>query len=269
MRRCLLPGLAALAATLTCHHALADNAEWCTLHRNESLQTRGMCADKAWCAAHWNDDRISRIACDPFKSNANLKAPALDLDLTNLADTPLLNAAEMLSECWERGLSGYRSKSHSACQIVPVLQGERPDRDNDLRLLPPGMNEARLALRADFVFGWLPVMHVRIGLLSPDSGTIWVNTARSSGPRQTRTARLTRAEIGKIIGALDRSQFWQLPEEGGHQPVPDGEGASIEVSISGHKHHVLDAVDPAPGAVDLSILARATTTIIFARWKDI
>lgn len=256
------------AVMCTAFGAIADessvvadsNRAWCVRHGNDDSYSRAKCGGRAWCSIHWNDDRVTRIVCDPFRSFANLKASALSVTLGSLNTSRYLSEAEKRSPC------------DGSClfAIVPQFAGKKPThRPADPNLLPNGMINAKLAMRADISMGMLPTMVVKIGVQSADSGAISVNTARIGGPRYTVIARLNGAEIAQIVAALNKSRFWQLPENISHQGVLDGEMAGIQVSIPERQHHATDFVDSSPEAVDLAILAKAITTIVFARWKDI
>lgn len=251
------------ALTCTAFAAVADEARalaarnraFCTQHRNDDNGTRAMCADRPWCDTHWNDDRVSRIACDLFRTKADLRLAAPSVTLASLRNSRNLSESEKRSQCL------------GSCLSV-IVQGDKPPKAEP-DLLPDGMVDAKLAMRADLYFGTLPKLVVKIGIGSEGGGIISVNTARQGGPRHTLTAHLTEAEADHILAALGKSRFWQLPKEPRHQGAADGELASIEVSIPGRQHHVFDFVGPSPDAVDLSVLARSITTIVFARWKGI
>jgi hypothetical protein len=49
-----------------------EHKAWCDASLIENKdQAFDYCANRDWCAAHGNDDRITRIYCDPFRSRAD------------------------------------------------------------------------------------------------------------------------------------------------------------------------------------------------------
>jgi hypothetical protein len=236
--------------------ALADGytPEWCAANRNQNDIASASCADATWCKAHGTDDRISRIACDPFRSKADAGGLMPHITRTTLDTGPKLTRDETVSPCF----------ADAGCSIETERPGDRKHADADGTMLPPGVAVARLALRGDIEFGYAGVMHVRVALMNAHEGVLWIN-GKPYGSRQTR---LNPTEISTLVDAINRAQFWRLPARGGHMGVADGKMASIEISVPGRRHHVADAVGPR-GAVDLSVLVNASTPIVFAHWKGI
>jgi hypothetical protein len=253
------PVAAALVTVAVCAAVPAFAQEltpqWCAENRDQNITTRSLCADASWCKTHWNDDRISRIACDPFRSKADVGLPMPQMSRAALDMGRMLSREETISLCF----------AGAGCDINPPhLLGTKPVVDEDETMLPPGVTAARLALRGDIEFGTAGVMHVRIALVNGREGVLWIN-GEDYGYRQTR---LSPAEISTLMDALNRSQFWRLPVQGGHMGAADGMMASIEISVPGRQHHVTDMVGQR-GAMDLSVLANAITPIVFAHWKGI
>jgi hypothetical protein len=246
-----------MAAAFAAAPAFADgySPEWCAANRDTDQTSRMMCADVPWCAAHWNDDRLTRMYCDPFRSKADNTLPMPHMTRATLDAGPKLTREETVSMCFAGAGCGLNP---------PHLLGTKPVVDNDETMLPPGVTAARLALRGDIEFGTAGIMHVRIALMNGREGVLWINGA-AYGSRQTR---LSPAEIGTLVEAINRAQFWRLPARGGHMGPADGMLASIEISVPGRQHHVTDAVNPR-GGVDLSALAGAIIPIVFAHWKGI
>jgi hypothetical protein len=237
----------------------AQNRAWCAIHRNDDSGSRANCADRAWCDTHWNDDRISRLACDQFRSLADPRLPAPSVTAANLNATRNLSGIEKRANCPD--LQNVKDLLKDGCNAA--WEASPAESWLDASLLPPGVKDVKLALRASIIMGPFPPMVVTIGLESGQSGVISVS---AGVPRRVRTARLNTAEVGRLIAALNQSHFWQLPEQGRHQGAADGMMANIEVSTAGMRRHVTDWVG---GSVDLSVLARSITTIVFAHWQDI
>lgn len=255
-----MKGMAAglvMAAACAAVPAMADgySPQWCAQNRNQDVATRDLCADVPWCSAHWNDDRHTRIACDPFRSKADATLPMPRMTRATLDMGPKLSREETVSMCFAGAGCGFAR---------PPREGERAAPDSDETMLPPGVSGARLALRGDIEFGTAGIMHVRIALRNGREGVLWI-AGKAYDARQTR---LSPAEIGSLVDAINRSQFWRLPEKGGHTGPADGMMASVEISVPGRQHHVTDFVGW-HDAVDLSVLVNAITPIVFAHWKGI
>src|SRR5579871_619611 len=87
----LLTGASAIGASVpTC--AMADiiyfreHSAWCAEHRYDSNTSGGLCENREWCDGHWNDDRISRLACDPVRSHADTSLPRITVSTSSLTD---------------------------------------------------------------------------------------------------------------------------------------------------------------------------------------
>lgn len=234
-----------------CAEARAKNTDW-----------RFTCADRPWCAVHKNDDRKSRIACDPYISEANPRLPSITVTRGWLDASRDLTEAEVRTECEPPDTS----KKDKVC----ALSDMRHSADvMDGRLLPKEMKTARLGLRADIAVYVFPVTVVRLGIAA--GGVGWIETTwnlNGNGPRETHSARLNPAEIDQLLAALNRSDFWRLPHQGRHMGVTDGEVAALEVSVPGWKDEAMDTIGDSD-AVDLSVLANAISAIIRAHWRNV
>ena len=221
---------------------------------------------RKWCDAHWNDDRTTRIECDPTRSKANLKLPHPTVSIASLRAGPDLTPAEARAECLG---SNTKLLGEFGCALMRWQGKGGKATDLDDNLLPPGVKTAKLALRAHIAIYLFKMTVVKVGIDGGQRGEMavsWnvpsvVGRELRSGRRKSETIHLTNAEIEQIVTALNASLFWQLPDEPRHEGAADGELASVEVSIPGWRHHVLDPIGDSE-AVDLSILVNALSTVI-------
>lgn len=211
------------------------DAAYCASHTDtKETSWRIYCATRAWCADHWNEDRITRITCDPMRTRADVKQPRLTI-------------------------------SPAALEAVRDLtEAERGD-----GLLPPNMKTAKLGLHAEISVYTFPRTVVRLGIASADAGTIWVSwNDNGTGPRVTSSVPLNASEIAALLAALNASDFWRMPHEPRHMGALDGELATVVVGIRGRQNQVMDFIGD-DEAVDLSILVNAVSTIIRHHWKNV
>lgn len=216
---------------------------------------RSTCGSRAFCDAHRNDDRISRIVCDPYVSMANRKLPFVTINRA------WLNAARDLTE----------QETFNPCGPIfaPVVNGKTEYKTDPGTTLPAQMKTARLALCAAIDIGMFPTTIVKVGIGPGGTGVMEVFWNRDdASPRQNRSVRLNAAEVTQLLVALNRSDFWRLPTLGGHNGVADGEVARVEVIVAGRRNIVLDAIGGAD-TVDVSILVNALSEIIAKHWKNV
>ena len=226
---------------------------------------RSQCVTRAWCSQHWNDDRITRITCDPMRSRADRRLPAPHISASSLASLPDLSETGTRSECSTSSL--FPNKI--GCGLMQGSDASSVLSNVDDNLLPQGVRAVKLALRAYISLGPFPTTVVKIGLQSGNSGVMSVTwNINGKGSRQTKSARLKPPEINQILAAIDKSDFWRLPHEPYHMGPADGELAEVEVSIGGRKNHVVDAIGDSE-AVDSSVLVNAISEIIRAHWKNV
>ena len=251
--------LAGRVGTIPVHRPYAA---WCAANPDDkSPQWQAMCATRVWCAAHGNQDRITRISCDPMRTRAVQSKPRIMLDPQALPRD--LTAVETHLDC----SPPFHSREEALCSwagIVRLPVGEKDD-----SLLPPGMKTAKLGLYASLSVYVFPPTVVRLGIASADAGTITVSWAdNGNGPRVTRSAALNASEIEALIAALDESDFWRSPHDPRHEGVADGEVALVAVGMAGRQNQVFDSVGGSE-AVDLSILVHALGRIIGAHWRNV
>jgi hypothetical protein len=219
---------------------------------------RAYCLTRAWCATHWNDDRITRISCDPMRSHADATRPNITLSPGGLVLLRDLSEAETHLDC----TPPFHSTEDALCKGLPV--GEADD-----RLLPPEMKTAKLGLYARIEQYVFPATVVRLGIASANSGTITVSwNQNGNGPRVTQSARLNGREIADLIAALNGSNFWRSPHRLRHIGPADGEAADVAVGITGRQNQVGDMIGDGE-AVDLSVLVNALSLVIRNHWRNV
>src|SRR5437763_13733461 len=91
-------GLPYSAAGAPESYAQAHKA-WCAESRYQNNSNRTLCADRTWCVAHFNDDWLSRLACDPFRTKADKTLQRWALSAAALDTAPLLDISEQRSSC--------------------------------------------------------------------------------------------------------------------------------------------------------------------------
>ena len=257
-----------LIAGLSLHNAhgmlfsyAREHPDFCAEAWAQKNNGRTLCGSHAFCAKHKDDDRISRLVCDPYLSKADHQYPSFTIDQRWLSTVRKLNAEEMNSVC-----ARFTTRIDERCSLTIV---KKPDGEPDYRLLPLPMKDARLALRADISEGPFPSTVVRLGIASSDNSWIEVSwNQNGTGARTTQTVRLTPAEIASLLAALNRSDFWRLPSKYPHIGAADGEIAMVEVSVPGRNAHVMDAIGDTD-AVDLSVLVNAISQVIRDHWKNV
>jgi hypothetical protein len=258
----LMAGVALVAPAHAMPGRQTDLA-WCAAHPDtKDPQWRQSCVTRAWCAAHWNEDWITRISCDPMRSRADRKLPRIILSPGGLAASRDLNEVETHLDC----TPPFHSRSASLCAWGSL---RLPVDEKDDRLLPPGMTKAKLGLYARIAVWTFPITVVRLGIASADTGTITLSWNRNgNGPRATESAKLDAREIARLIAALNASDFWRSPHEPMHMGATDGEVATVAVGIAGRQNQVNDVIGDSE-AVDLSILVNALSTIIRNHWQNV
>jgi hypothetical protein len=256
----LVAGLASGAAAMP---GRQTDIAYCTTHTDtKDTSWRQFCATRAWCAAHWNEDRITRVACDLMVTKADAKQPRLIISPAALEAARDLSEAETHLDC----TPPVYSQENTLCKWggLGLPAGEKDD-----RLLPPTMKTAKLGLYARIALGPFPITVVRLGIAAADTGTIWVNwNDNGNGPRMTSAVPLNAGEIAALLTALNASDFWRMPHDPRHMGVADGEGAAVAVGIRGRQNQVHDFIGD-DEAVDLSILVNALSTIIRHHWHNV
>jgi hypothetical protein len=238
-----------------------EHKVWCDANLPTDQFAREQCVNRDWCDAHWNDDRVTRITCDPFRSRADFSQPSVKVSIASL------DAGRDLSDA-EIGSTICLDEIHDFYCSDPVLLKDVLKRPA-IRLLPPGMKTARLALAAVILLGQFPATVVKIGIGAAGQGVMSLTwNLNGKGPRRTETIRLGGYEVDHLLAALNRSSFWQMPHNPRHQGVADGEIATVEVSVPERRNHVTDVIGP-DDAVDLSVLVNEIGMIIGHHWKDV
>jgi hypothetical protein len=246
-----LPGNYARAHPGECAKADIKDGDW-----------RMMCMTAAWCAQHIDDYWKLRFACDPFVAKADRRLSSVALSQGGLAAARDLSDAETRSEC-------RPDVEYDWDQRCSLIAFKTPQGGADDSLLPPGMKTAKLAMRADIAMGPFPVTVVRIGIGGGGAAQMTVSWAQNgNGPRVSNSVRLNAAEIDRLLAALNKSDFWRLPQKTSHQGAADGEAAAVEIAIAGRHRHVQDFIGDSD-AVELSVLVNALSEIIRSHWKDV
>ncbi|HKU54091.1 MAG TPA: hypothetical protein VJP60_01910 [Rhizomicrobium sp.] len=249
-----LSSASALSTSYAREHPAACAEAWA-----KKDDSRSICGSRDFCATHRNDDRISRIVCDPYESKADRKLDSIILS------GAWLDAARNLKdmEPWSQCVASDVRDLHPCAMVADLL-----DATGD-RLLPAGMKNAKLALRAHIQVYTFPVTVVRLGIGAGRVGVMEVTWNRNAnGPRETHSVRLNPSEIDRLLAAINRSDFWRLPYQGQHIGPTDGEWAAVELSVAGWRGHVQDIIGDADAA-DLSILVNELTRMIKRRWTDV
>jgi len=234
---------------------------WCDANLAKDQWARETCVNRSWCDAHWNEDRTTRISCDPFRSRADPRQPPLTVSVASLERAHDLTEAETQATiCLER----TRDRD---CGTPTTLENIAMRRN--VRLLPQTMTTARLAMAARLSLGPFPDTVVKIGIGAGGKGVMAVSwNDNGNGPRRTETAALSGHEIDHLLAALNRSDFWRLPAHLKHQGPADGEAATVEVTLSGHRSDVSDSIGP-EDSVDLSVLVNEIDRIIARHWRNV
>lgn len=253
--------LASSAAAFPVSYAREHPAA-CAEARAKKDDNRSICGSRDFCAAHKNDDRISRMVCDPYESKADRKLDSIMLS------GAWLDAARNLKdmEPWSQCVASDVRYLHPCAMVADLLK--KVDATGD-SLLPAGMKNAKLALRAHIQLYNFPVTVVRLGIGAGRVGVMEVTWNRNAnGPRETHSVRLNPSEIDRLLVAINRSDFWRLPYQGKHMGPIDGEWAAVELSVAGWRRHVQDIIGDADAA-DLSVLVNELTPMIKRRWTDV
>jgi len=261
--------IAALSLAMPSSGAIALPGNYARAHPGECAKPdikdgewRMMCMTADWCAKHIDDYWKLRFACDPFVAKADRKLPSVALSQSGLAAARDLSNAEKRSEC----RPGVDYDWEQRCSLIAF---KTPQGETDDSLLPPGMKTAKLAMRADIVMGPFPVTVVRLGIAGAGAAQMTVSwTKNGNGPRVSDSVKLSAAEIDRLLAALNKSDFWRLPQKTSHQGAADGEAAAVEIAIAGRHRHVQDFIGDSD-AVELSVLVNALSEIIRAHWKDV
>ena len=238
-----------------------EHPDYCAEAWAQKNDGRTYCGSRAFCAKHKNDDRISRMACDPYVSKADSHRPSFAIDRHWLGTVRKLNEMETNSVC-----ARFTTRIDERCSLANI---KAPDGGPDYRLLPPQMKSAKLALRADITLGPFPVTVARLGIADGTSGWLEVRwNQNGTGARATRSIPLSPIEVASLLSALNGSDFWRLPPKYGHIGPTDSEIAMVEVSVPGWSAHVMDSIGDSD-AVDLSVLVNAISQVIHDHWKNV
>lgn len=239
-----------------------EHKAWCDANIGKDTWAKEQCVNRAWCGTHWNDDRITRITCDPFRSRADLHQPAATVSVAGLDAGRDLTAVETQS-------AYFGSDPPPVCGIITDLPDRHPAIKPDPDLLPLGMKTARLALAAQLCLAWFPATVVKIGIGANGKAMMSMRwSVNGTGARRVETIHLSGYETDHLLAALNRSDFWRLPDQPRHMGMSDGEGASVEISMPGRRKIAVDAIGPEDG-VDLTVLVNEISRIIARHWKDV
>jgi hypothetical protein len=182
-----------------------EHRQWCENNRTTDKWARQMCVTPAWCAAHQQEDRISNLSCNPYRSHADLSHKATIVSAASLDASRALTDVETFS---------VRAENPSWI-YTKHLQGRT------VALLPERMPAGKLALRAEINVGPFKPTVVIIGLENGTHGVMSVTANENgNGERSTRRFVLNGNDIEQLLAALNRSRFWQLPPQGGHFGAP-------------------------------------------------
>jgi len=231
-----------------------EHEAYCAEAWAQKTNARSLCASAAFCAQHRNDDRISRLECDPYVSKADSKLETVTLSHAWLKTARDAAETDTLFPC------------HHPAYLALADRGLPEDRGG---LLPAQMKTARLALCAAISVWTFPTTIVKAGINSDGMGMMEVTWNRNgTGPRETHSVKLSLDDTTRLMIAVNRSDFWRLPHEPGHLGATDGEVATVEGAIAGRKNHVTDSIGDSD-AVDTSILVNALSEIIAKHWHDV
>jgi hypothetical protein len=101
----MLAGMASLpraASAMPGSYARA-HPDYCAQAWQQKSDARTYSGNRFYCAAHRNDDRISRIVCDPYVSKVDPVLPAVTISQAWLSAARNLTEAESRSECQPDG----------------------------------------------------------------------------------------------------------------------------------------------------------------------
>jgi len=172
-----------------------QHASECAAAWARKTDERALCGGRQFCTAHGNDDRISRIVCDPYVSKADRRLDSITVTQARLATARDLNALEMLARCQPDYIT---PTDRDALRKPEIGFGD---------ILPGGMKAARLGLCAAIQLGPFPATIVKIGIGAAGAGWMEVTWNRNgTGARETHTVRLNPAEIDHLLAFVGTSQ---------------------------------------------------------------
>jgi hypothetical protein len=79
----------------------SEHKAWCDANLPSDQYARGICANRNWCDTHWNDDRITRVSCDPFRSRVDFSLPTITVSVAGLDAGCDLTDVETRSFCFD------------------------------------------------------------------------------------------------------------------------------------------------------------------------
>ena len=245
-----LPGLpAAEAEEILAQSNAQTNVEFCDRH------------------AASTDDFTQRF-CSGYKSQADLSLPAPVINAATLRAARSLEGDALKFDCalptrfttdpFFSSMPADKQKS-SMRRACDGLFGPGPDG----LLAPLDARNVKLAIRAAFRPSFhMPASEIHIAISSTDEGTYLL--AQQDGNWQTRGGSLTKADIGVILAALERSHLWQQPFN--HDVgMLDGEPDLFEAAFGDWR---ITATQNGYEGVDLDILKRALLTVAKAHNSD-
>jgi len=231
-----------------------EHEAYCAEAWAQKTNARSLCASAAFCAQHRNDDRISRLECDPYVSKADSKLETVTLSHAWLKTARDAAETDTLFPC------------HHPAYLALADRGLPEDRGG---LLPAQMKTARLALCAAISVWTFPTTIVKAGINSDGMGMMEVTWNRNgTGPRETHSVKLSLDDTTRLMIAVNRSDFWRLPYQGRHLGFTGGSGAVVELSVAGRKKQMADLIGD-DEAADLSILVNQLSRMIKSRWRDV
>lgn len=214
-----------------------------------------------WCGRHAaSTDHDTQSHCAGYKSQADLTAPSPVINAGTLRASPALVGDALEFDCAlpkrygpgpvlslpaEKQRELMRMKCHGLFGLSP-----------DGLLAPPDAHSVKLALRAAFHPAFrLPPFEIHIAVSSEEDGSYLL--AQRDGSWETRTGKLSRSDISRILTALETAHFWQQPFD--HQDgMLDGEPVLIEAAFGNWRS---TATQNAYGGVDLDILEQQLLSI--------
>jgi len=230
-----------------------EHPDYCAEAWAKNTLARSYCASAAFCAQHRNDDRISRLECDTYVSKADRTLETITLSHAWLKTARDAAEVDTLFPC-------HHDRLTPTDRRLPEDQGG---------MLPAQMKTAKLGLCAAISVWTFPVTIVKAGIGADGTGVMEVTwNLNGTGPRETHSVKLSLDDTTRLLIAVNRSDFWRLPHKGGHLGATDGEIATVDAAIAGHKNHVSDAIGDSD-AVDLSILVNVLNEIIAKHWQHV
>jgi hypothetical protein len=232
-----------------------EHPAYCAEAWAQRTNARSLCASAAFCTQHRNDDRISRLECDPYVSKADRTLEIITLSHAWLKTAGDAAEADTLFPC-----------HHPAYLTAPADRALPEDQGG---MLPAKMKTAKLGICAAISVWTFPVTIVKVGIGADGTGIMEITWNRNgTGPRETHSVKLSLDDTTHLLIAVNRSDFWRLPHQGGHIGATDGEVATVEAAMAGRKNRVTDTIGDYD-AVDLSFLVNALNEIIAKHWQHV